>query len=68
MNVNITIDDQLFEETRRAGQHSTREEALRCALEEYVLRRRRRGILDLYGTVGYENDYDYKAERQKDQS
>jgi hypothetical protein len=46
----------------------TDEEAVRCALEEYVARRRRQRVIELFGKVSYENDYDYKAERRRDAS
>ena len=66
MNMETLVDDQLVELARQAGQHATAEEAVRSALEEYVSRRRRQRIIDLFGTVEYEDDYDYKALRHED--
>jgi hypothetical protein len=66
MSTNLTIDDHLLEEARQVGRHATQEDAVRCALEEYVSRRRRQRIIDLFGTVEYEDDYDYKAARRRD--
>jgi hypothetical protein len=66
MSTNLTIDDHLLEEARQAGRHATQEDAVRCALEEYVSRRRRQRIIDLFGTVEYEDDYDYKVARRRD--
>jgi len=68
MSAKLPIDDRLVEEARQAGRHATGEEAVRCALEEYVARRRRRQIVELFGKVNYEDDYDYKAERRRDAS
>ncbi|MGA9379348.1 MAG: hypothetical protein WBV73_11315 [Phormidium sp.] len=35
------------------------------ALREYIQRRKRLKVLDLFGTIDYEEGYDYKQERQQ---
>src|SRR4051812_29131692 len=62
LSAKLSIDQRLIEEARQAGRHATGEEAVRCALEEYVARRRRQRIVDLFGKVSYEDDYDCEAE------
>lgn len=64
----LSIDHRLVEEARQAGRHATGEEVVRCALEEYIARRRRQRIIELFGKVNYVDDYDYKAGRRKDAS
>jgi ankyrin repeat protein len=66
MNPKLAIDERLVEEARRAGQHANGTEAVHRALEEYVARHRRQRIVELFGTVEFDEDYDYKAERRKD--
>ena len=66
MPTNLAIDDRLIEEARRIGQHATKKEAVTAALDEYIRRRKQIGILDLFGTVDYRDDYDYKANRRRD--
>jgi hypothetical protein len=34
------------------------------ALREYIQRRQQQKVLDLFGTIDYEEDYDYKQQRQ----
>lgn len=51
--------------TRGIGGHKTKREAVTVALQEYIARRKQLGILDLFGTVDYDPDHDYKAERQR---
>jgi len=63
MSAELVADDDLVEQARRAGNHATAEEAVRSALEEYVARRRQR-IIELFGTVEYDDDYDYKTLRR----
>jgi Arc/MetJ family transcription regulator len=65
MATNLALDDRLIEAARRVGRHRTKKEAVTAALEEYVRHRRRLRVLDLFGTVDFDDDYDYKAERRR---
>jgi Arc/MetJ family transcription regulator len=65
MATNLALDDQLVEEARRIGRHRTKKEAVTTALEAYVQRLRQQAILDLFGTIEYDPDYDYKAARHR---
>ena len=65
MATNLALDDGLIEAARAAGKHRTKKEAVTAALEEYVRRRRQLGILRLAGTIEYDDDSDYKAERRR---
>ncbi|MDX1643399.1 MAG: type II toxin-antitoxin system VapB family antitoxin [Thermoanaerobaculia bacterium] len=65
MATNLALDDELIEEARRIGKHRTKKEAVTRALEEYVRRRRQLEILDLAGTVPFDESYDYKALRHR---
>ncbi len=65
MATNLAIDDALIREAQEIGGHKTKKEAVTAALEEYVRRRRQLGILDLVGTIDYDDDYDYKALRKR---
>jgi hypothetical protein len=66
MPTNLAIDDRLIEEARRIGHHSTKREAVTAALDEYIRRRKQTRILDLFGTIDYPEDYNYKANRRRD--
>jgi hypothetical protein len=66
MPTNLAIDDRLIEEARQIGHHSTKKEAVTAALDEYIRRRKQMKILDLFGTIDYHEDYDYKANRRRD--
>lgn len=63
MPTNLAIDDRLVEEARQVGNHRTKKEAVTAALEEYVRRHRQQAIVELFGTIDYDPDYDYKAAR-----
>lgn len=66
MPTNLAIDDRLIEEARRIGRHGTKKEAVTAALDEYIRHRKQAQILDLFGTIGYRQDDDYKANRRRD--
>lgn len=65
MATNLALDDDLIEEARRIGRHRTKKEAVTRALEEYVRRRQQLEILDLAGTVPFDESYDYKVLRHR---
>ncbi|HKE28071.1 MAG TPA: type II toxin-antitoxin system VapB family antitoxin [Bryobacteraceae bacterium] len=66
MPTNLAIDDRLIEEARKIGHHRTKKEAVTAALDEYVRHRKQVQILDLFGTIDYEQDYDYRGNRRCD--
>lgn len=65
MATNLALDDALIEEAVRVGKHPSKKAAVTRALEEYVRRHRQQEILELFGTVDYDPDYDYKAQRRR---
>ena len=65
MPTNLALDDKLIEEARKVGQHRTKKDAVTAALQEYVKYRKQLGILGLAGTIDFDTDYDYKAQRRR---
>jgi Arc/MetJ family transcription regulator len=65
MPTNLLLDDALVEEAKKLGGHRTKREAVNEALAEYVARRKQRGILELFGKLEPDPDYDYKTERRR---
>jgi Arc/MetJ family transcription regulator len=61
---NLAIDDRLIEEARKLGHHRTKKDTVTAALDEYIQRRKQQGILSLFGTIEYDQAYDYKRERR----
>jgi len=66
MPTNLALDDALIDEARRVGNHKTKKEAVTAALNEYVRRRKQLEILDHFGTIDFDPDYDYKKMRMLD--
>jgi len=67
MGTNLAIDDDLIEEARQIGGHSTKKQAVTVALQEYVARRKQMGILGLFGTIDFDPAYSSRKERDRDQ-
>jgi Arc/MetJ family transcription regulator len=66
MPTNLAIDDRLINEARRIGNHATKKEAVTAALDEYIRRRKQLEILDHFGTIDFDPEYDYKKMRKLD--
>jgi hypothetical protein len=64
MPTNLAIDDRLIEEARKLGHHRTKKEAVTVALDEYIRKRKQQAILPLFGSIEYDEKYDYKRERR----
>jgi hypothetical protein len=65
MATNLAIDDKLLEEARIVGKHATKKAVVNEALAEYIQRRKQAEIIQLFHSVEYDQDYDYKKQRQK---
>ena len=65
MPTNLAIDDKLIEEARKIGRHRTKKEAVTAALDEYIRRRKQLGILEMFGKVDFDPNYDFKRERHR---
>ncbi|MCI5166784.1 MAG: type II toxin-antitoxin system VapB family antitoxin [Candidatus Electrothrix sp. GM3_4] len=63
MATNLAIDDWLIEEAKILGKHRTKKGAVIEALQEYIQRRRQMKILNIFNSIEYEQDYDYKKQR-----
>ena len=63
MATNLALDDRLIEEAKTLGRHRTEKGAVIEALQEYIQRRRQMKILNIFNTIEYEQDYDYKKQR-----
>jgi hypothetical protein len=63
MATNLAIDDWLIEEAKLVGKHRTKKGAVTEALMEYIQRRKQSEILRIFHSIDYDQDYDYKKQR-----
>jgi Arc/MetJ family transcription regulator len=64
MASNLEIDEQLIQEALELGNQQSERAVIEEALREYVQHRKQLKVLELFGTIDYEEDYDYKQQRQ----
>ncbi len=65
MATNLAIDPELLDRAVQASGQKTKTAAVRLALQEFIARREQAQILELFGTLEWDPEYDYKAERSR---
>lgn len=61
----IKINQALLQEALELDDRTTIDALVDTALRKYIQRRKRLKVLDLFGTIDYDEDYDYKQQRQQ---
>lgn len=64
MATNLHIDEKLLAEAQKLSGNSTKRETVNEALAEYVSRRKQKELLNLFGSVEFEKNYDHKKARR----
>jgi Bacterial antitoxin of type II TA system, VapB len=65
MNLNHTTQDELINEALKIGGFKTKKETIYIALREFINRRKQLEIIDLFGKLDPDADYDYKQGRNR---
>ncbi len=65
MATNLALDDNLIIEAQKIGHHRTKKEAVTIALKDYIAHKKQMRILDLFGHIDFDEDYNYKNARKK---
>jgi len=65
MATNLALDDKLITEAQKIGHHKTKKEAVTTALKEYIALKKQLEIVDLFGTVEFDKNYNYKKARKR---
>jgi Arc/MetJ family transcription regulator len=66
MATNLAIDSILLNQALAIGESKTKKDTVNTALKEYIQRRRAHEVVDMFGTVDYDDGYDYKSLRGRD--
>jgi Arc/MetJ family transcription regulator len=64
MPTNLSIDEALLKEAQRISGIKTKKETVNSALKEFILRRKQREVVQLFGTIEYDEEYNYKMLRE----
>ena len=65
MATNLAIDDKLLITAQDISGLKTKKETVNLALKEFIQRRKQEDIINLFGTIEYDTDYDYKKLRNR---
>ncbi len=66
MATNLAIDPELIERALEISGERTKKAAVTRALQEFIARREQKRLAELFGSLEWDTDYDYKAERSRD--
>ena len=66
MATNLAIDPELIERALEISGECTKKAAVTKALQEFIARREQKQLAELFGSLDWNADYDYKAERSRD--
>ena len=65
MATNLDIAPELIDRTLAVSGERTKKAAVTVALEEFIARREQRRLVDFFGTLDWDEGFDYKAERAR---
>jgi Arc/MetJ family transcription regulator len=65
MATNLAIDDNLLKTALAMGGLKTKKDTVNLALDEFIQRRKRQEVIDLFGKIEFDKNYDYKKSRGK---
>jgi hypothetical protein len=65
MATNLSLDPDLLERAVKVSGERTKKAAVTRALEEFIARRRQKGLIELMGKLEWDKSFDYKAERSR---
>ena len=66
MATNLQIDDKLIQTAVQLGGHKTKKEAVTQALITYNQHLQQIKVLELFGSIEYDNGYNYEDQRSKE--
>ena len=65
MATNLALDDKLITKAQKVGCHKTKKEAVTAALKEYIAHKNQLEIVDLFGTIDFDKEFNYKRARKR---
>ena len=63
MATNLSIDPALLNEALAVAGEKTKKATVTRALQEFIARRRQGELVELFGKLDWDDDFDYKRER-----
>jgi len=64
MASNLAIDNNLMDTAMKVGGLKSKKDTVNQALKEFIKQRKTADIIDMFGKIEYDKDYNYKELRQ----
>ena len=65
MATNLSIDPGLIDRALAVSGEKTKKAAVTKALIEFIARREQKRLVELFGKLDWDHEYDYKSERSR---
>ena len=65
MATNLALDPKLIDRALKVSGEKTKKAAVTRALQEFIARRSQKRLIELMGSLEWDESYDYKAERSR---
>ncbi len=65
MATNLAIDDKLLITAQGIGGIKTKKDTVNLALKEFIQRRKQEEIIEIFGKIEYDEDFNYKEMRNR---
>lgn len=65
MATNLAINPALLDKALEVGGEKTKKATVNKALREFIARREQARLLELFGTLDWDDEFDYKPERSR---
>lgn len=65
MATNLSIDPKLIDKALEVSGERTKKAAVTKALQEFIARRQQKKLVELFGKLEWNKDFDYKRERAR---
>ena len=65
MATNLAINDNLLNKALEIGGYKSKKDTVNAALEEFIKRRNAKELIKIFGTIVYDESYDYKKMRMR---
>ncbi len=63
MATNLALDPDLLEEAVETSEHKTKKAVVTEALKEYIQKRKQAQLIELFGEIEMDPNYEYKKQR-----
>lgn len=65
MATNLSIDPKLLDKALKVGGEKTKKATVNRALQEFIARREQKRLLELFGKLDWDHEFDYKHGRTR---